>query len=140
MHPRVQVTRVATFSAAHRLFNRHLTEEENARLFGKCAGINGHGHNFKMEVTVFGEVDPTTGMVVNSTELKQIIQTKVLNLLDHKNLDLDVSYFRDEGVVSTSENVVVFIWRCLRPSIDTKLGLEVRLHETENNIFCYRGD
>ena len=140
MHPQVFATRVATFSAAHRLYNKKLTEEENIRLFGKCSNYNGHGHNFKMEVTVFGDVDPITGMVMNSKELMDIIQTKVLNLVDHKNLDLDVSYFRENDLVSTSENIVVFIWKCLRPSIDIKLGLEVKLYETEQNIFYYRGD
>ncbi|KAL5960877.1 6-pyruvoyl tetrahydrobiopterin synthase [Taenia solium] len=140
MNPWVYVTRVATFSAAHRLYNTGLNEEENIRIFGKCAGVNGHGHNFKMEVTVFGEVDPVTGMVLNSTKLKHIIQANVLNLVDHKNLDLDVKYFRETNLVSTSENIVVFIWRCLRSSIDSKMGLEVRLYETENNIFYYRGD
>ncbi|VDM16047.1 unnamed protein product [Hydatigera taeniaeformis] len=140
MNPRVYVTRVETFSAAHRLFNTRLDEEENIRIFGKCAGENGHGHNFKIEVTVLGEVNPITGMVLNSSELRHIIQTNVLNIIDHKNLDLDVKYFREANLVSTSENIVIFIWKCLRSAIDPKLTLEVKLYETESNIFCYRGD
>ncbi|EUB57215.1 6-pyruvoyl tetrahydrobiopterin synthase [Echinococcus granulosus] len=140
MNPRVYVTRVETFSAAHRLFNTSLDKEENTRIFGRCAGENGHGHNFKMEVTVFGEVSPVTGMVIDLKKLKRIIQTNVLNLVDHKNLDLDVKYFRETNLVSTSENIAVFIWRSLRSSIDSKMDLEVKLYETESNIFCYRGD
>ncbi|VDL56511.1 unnamed protein product [Hymenolepis diminuta] len=140
MSPRVSVTRIEHFSAAHRLFNPKLSKEENERIFGKCAGENGHGHNFQVEVTVYGEVDPTTGMVINLNNLKGIINTHVIEPLDHKNVDKDVDHFRDNGVVSTSENIVVFIWNCLRPHIDSKLELEVKLHETCKNTFIYRGD
>ncbi|VDO04829.1 unnamed protein product [Rodentolepis nana] len=140
MCPRVSVTRVEHFSAAHRLFNPKLSKEENEDIFGKCAGENGHGHNFQLEVTVCGEVDPITGMVINLNTLKRIIDTFVMTPLDHKNVDKDVDYFRDNGVVSTSENIVVFIWKSLRPHIDLKLDLEVKLHETCKNIFTYRGD
>lgn len=134
------MTRVEYFCAAHRLFNSNFSKEENEKIFGKCAGENGHGHNFKVEVTVCGEVDPTTGMVINLNDLKQIISTRCMCLLDHKNIDKDVDYFRDNGVVSTSENIVVFVWKCLRPHIDLKLDLEVKLHETCKNIFTYHGE
>ncbi|VDD83965.1 unnamed protein product [Mesocestoides corti] len=140
MSPRVSLKRVATFSAAHRLFNKNLTETENIQLYGKCANANGHGHNYKIEVTVLGEINPVTGMVMNLRDLKRIIQTEVLDVVDHKHLDLDVGYFRESAMVSTAENIVVFIWRRLRPNIDPGLDLEVTLHETESNIFCYRGN
>ncbi|KAM7541226.1 hypothetical protein Aperf_G00000030560 [Anoplocephala perfoliata] len=140
MSPRVSVTRVEYFCAAHRLFTTKLSREENEQFFGKCAGENGHGHNFKVEVTVCGEVDPTTGMVINLNDFKQVINANCIDLLDHKNIDKDVEYFRDNGVVSTSENIVIFIWNRIRPHIDSKLDLEVKLHETCKNIFTYRGE
>lgn len=140
MSPKVSVTRVEHLSAAHRLFNPKLSKEQNESIFGKCAGENGHGHNFQVEITVRGEVDPVTGMVINLTDLKAIIETYVMEPLDHKNIDKDVAYFRDNSIVSTSENIVIFIWDSLRPYIDSKLDLEVRLHETCKNIFTYNGN
>ncbi|KAF0506086.1 6-pyruvoyl tetrahydrobiopterin synthase [Gigaspora margarita] len=85
--------RKETFSAAHRLHSPHLTEEENKELYGKCNNPNGHGHNYTVEITIRGEVDPHTGMVMNLTDLKKCMGVAILDELDHKNLDLDVPYF-----------------------------------------------
>ncbi|XP_072339185.1 6-pyruvoyl tetrahydrobiopterin synthase isoform X2 [Scyliorhinus torazame] len=89
----VMVTRVESFSAAHQLHSNCLNAEENKRIYGKCNNPNGHGHNYKVEVTVRGEVNPLTGMVINITELKEHMQEAIIKPLDHKNLDKDVPYF-----------------------------------------------
>jgi 6-pyruvoyltetrahydropterin/6-carboxytetrahydropterin synthase len=136
--PHVYVTRIESFSAAHRLHSLKLTDDENRKIFGKCNNLNGHGHNYKVEITVQGHVDPDTGMVMNISDLKEVIQG-ALDVLDHKNLDLDVEYFKD--VVSTAENIAVFIWDRLTPRIPIGVVLyEVKLHETEKNVVVYRGE
>uniref|UniRef100_A0A2R8ML94 6-pyruvoyl tetrahydrobiopterin synthase n=1 Tax=Callithrix jacchus TaxID=9483 RepID=A0A2R8ML94_CALJA len=106
--PKAQVSRGISFSASHRLHSKFLSEEENLKLFGKCSNPNGHGHNYKVVVTVHGQIDPATGMVMNLTDLKKHMEEAIMQPLDHKNLDLDVPYFAD--VVSTTENVAVYIW------------------------------
>ncbi|RNA11117.1 6-pyruvoyl tetrahydrobiopterin synthase [Brachionus plicatilis] len=136
----VYITRIESFSSAHRLHNKSLSEEENKQIFSKCN--NCHGHNYKVEITVKGTIDPRTGMVINITILKKIIQD-VLDRLDHKNLDEDVPYFKN--VVSTTENLCVFVWDQIesklisQPDSDCSL-FEVKLHETDKNICCYRGE
>jgi len=137
--PVVHITRVESFSASHRLHSHSLSEEENERLFGKCNHINGHGHNYKVEVTLRGKVDPINGMVVNIVDLKKFIQLAVMDQLDHKNLDKDVSYFKTH--VSTTENLAIYIWQTLlkimpQPSLLHK----VKIHETDKNIVIYKGD
>ncbi|XP_045872283.1 6-pyruvoyl tetrahydrobiopterin synthase isoform X1 [Meles meles] len=94
-HPRARVSRLVTFSATHRLHSKSLSNEENLKLFGKCNNPNGHGHNYKVVVTVHGEIDPVTGMVMNLTDLKEYMEEAIMKPLDHKNLDLDVPYFAD---------------------------------------------
>ncbi|XP_067860443.1 6-pyruvoyl tetrahydrobiopterin synthase isoform X2 [Heptranchias perlo] len=89
----VQVTRVESFSAAHHLHSNCLSAEENKKIFGKCNNPNGHGHNYKVEVTVRGEINQATGMVINLTELKEHMQEAIMKPLDHKNLDKDVPHF-----------------------------------------------
>ncbi|KAF8563515.1 hypothetical protein P879_09936 [Paragonimus westermani] len=134
------LTRIEHFSACHRLHSLHLTDTENRHTFGKCNNPNGHGHNYKLEVTLFGPVDPKTGMVMNLTELNSVIQRNVLDFVDHKNLDKDVDYFRDNSVVSTTENLAVFIWNQLLLSIPRTVLHEVKLWETDKNVITYRGD
>ncbi|XP_078081477.1 6-pyruvoyl tetrahydrobiopterin synthase [Mustelus asterias] len=134
----VLVTRVESFSAAHLLHSNCLSAEENKRTFGKCNNPNGHGHNYKVEVTVRGEVNPQTGMVINITDLKEHMQEAIMQPLDHKNLDKDVPYFAD--VVSTTENVAVFIWDNLQKRLSPSLLYEVKVYETDKNIVVYRGE
>lgn len=139
--PVVYVTRVESFSACHRLHCKSLSDEENKALFGKCNNPNGHGHNYKVEVTVRGPVDAKTGMVINITDLKTIINTAIMDVMDHKNLDLDVPEFRDTELVSTTENVVYVIYESIRKQLPSHVHLyEVKVHETEKNIMSYRGD
>ncbi|KAI9347957.1 hypothetical protein DFJ73DRAFT_835950 [Zopfochytrium polystomum] len=136
MAPIVVISRRESFSAAHRLHSLHLTDEENVNVFGKCNSKNGHGHNYSVEVFVKGEIDQRTGMVMNLTDLKHVLKEKVVDVMDHKNLDLDVEYFKTTP--STAENIVVFIWNSLLPAVP---GLfEVKLHETEHNAVSYRGE
>lgn len=135
MSRKVSLTRIESFSAAHRLHSHQLSEEENRILYGKCNNFHGHGHNYKVEVTVTGAVDETTGMIINITDLKKIIQNKVLDLLDHKNIDLDVEYFCRTKKPSTAENIALFIFEQIRQNIPSSIELEsVKLHETDKNI------
>ena len=125
-----------TFSASHRLHSNFLSDSENKKVYGKCNGVNGHGHNYVIEVTIKGPIDPRTGMIMNLTDLKEIIHEAVMEPLDHKNIDKDVPYFsgsstniKDDndspqqeikdkneistplGIVSTVENIAVFVWK-----------------------------
>ena len=137
--PVVYITRGETFSACHRLHSKHLSDEENRNIFGKCNHINGHGHNYRVEVTLKGNVDPVTGMVYNLTDLKQVMRVSILDFCDHKNLDRDVAYFEEH--TSTTENLVVFIWNNLKKMLPKPdLLYEVKVHETDNNTIYYKGE
>ncbi|MBO3460931.1 6-carboxytetrahydropterin synthase [Aetokthonos hydrillicola Thurmond2011] len=121
------------FSAAHRLAHPHLSSEENFEIYGKCARPNGHGHNYHLEVTVKGEIDPRTGMIVDFVALEQLIKDDVLEPLDHTFLNKDIPYF--EKVVPTAENIAVYITNILRSPIQN-LGChlyKVKLIESPNN-------
>ncbi|TDH03128.1 hypothetical protein EPR50_G00159820 [Perca flavescens] len=132
------ITRAQSFSACHRLHSIHLSDEENKRVYGKCNNPNGHGHNYKVEVTVRGKIDSLTGMVMNLTDLKRCIEEVIMIPLDHKNLDEDVPYFAN--VVSTTENVAVYIWDNMVKVLPSNLLYEIKIHETDNNVVIYRGD
>lgn len=86
---KLSITRIESLSVAHRLNSPQLSADENAKIFGKCNNLNGHGHNYKLEVSVEGSVDPVTGMIINLTDLKEIIKVVVLDVFDHTHLDLD---------------------------------------------------
>jgi 6-pyruvoyltetrahydropterin/6-carboxytetrahydropterin synthase len=131
------ITRRLTFSAAHRLNSDKLTPEENRRVFGKCNHANGHGHNYTLEVTVSGPIDPTTGMVFNLTELKSVMTEVIERDIDHKNLNLDVPAFKDLN--PTAENIAAVLWDMLASRLPPGLLHEVKLIETENNFVSYRG-
>jgi 6-pyruvoyltetrahydropterin/6-carboxytetrahydropterin synthase len=134
----VYLTRRATFSAAHRLWSNYLTQEENIALYDKCANPNGHGHNYVLEVTVRGTPNAHTGMVLNLTELKQAVNEHVIAEVDHKHLNYDVPWL--EGVIPTTEVLVVKFWQRLERVLPEGLLFEVKLYETENNIASYRGE
>jgi len=135
----VYLTRRYRFSAGHRLHNDAFSAEENRRIYGKCNNPNGHGHNYLLEVTVAGKIDPATGMVFDLGALDGIVAGRVLEKLDHKNLNLDMENFRTQ--VPTTENLCVEIYKLLRNPIegagaDRGLQLErVRLEETSMNSF-----
>lgn len=138
MLPIVYFTREQSFSASHRLHSALLSDEANRKVYGKCNNANGHGHNYKLLVTVRGPCDPVTGMVLNLSDLKRYIETAVMERLDHKNLDRDVPYFA--STPSTTENVAVYIWDALRSQFaQPELLYEVKLYETDKNAVVYRG-
>jgi 6-pyruvoyltetrahydropterin/6-carboxytetrahydropterin synthase len=137
MPPQVVVTRRTHFNAAHRLHNPALSDAENARLFGPCANPNYHGHNYNLDVSVAGEVDPGTGYVIDIKTLKDLVATHVLWKLDHRNLNLDVPEFRELN--PTAENIVVTCWRWLAPVIPHGRLVKLVLWETERNLVEYTG-
>lgn len=135
--PLVTVTRLLRFSAAHRVHNPALSDEENARVFGKCNNPNWHGHNYTLEVSVSGDVDPTTGFVINLADVKRVVEEAYVNLVDHKNFNLDVPFMR--GTNPTTENVIVTCWRVLEPALRPARLTRLKLWETENNYVEYEG-
>jgi 6-pyruvoyltetrahydropterin/6-carboxytetrahydropterin synthase len=134
----IYVTRRAEFSAAHYYHNPRLSPEENRRLFGKCNNPNGHGHNYVLEVTVTGEVDPETGMVLDLKDLKAAIEKEVLAAMDHRFLNKEVPVFADK--IPTTENIAIEIWRRLAPNLPTGRLHRVRLFETPDLYVDFYGD
>ena len=128
----VSVFREEHFNAAHRLHNPSWSDAENQRIFGKCNLPHFHGHNYELIVKVTGEIDPETGYVIDMKVLSDIINDKVLNRFDHRNLNEDVAEFKDLN--PTAENIVVVIYNLLRPSISEHLSLQIRLYETPRNF------
>jgi 6-pyruvoyltetrahydropterin/6-carboxytetrahydropterin synthase len=134
----VYLTRREQFAAAHRLFKPELSDEENMKLFGKCSNPNWHGHNYVLEVVVAGEVNPDTGFVMDLKELKEIVRTNVISKVDHKNLNVETEFMK--GKIATSENIVIAIWNELVNKITHGKLYSVKLYETENNYFEYKGE
>ena len=136
----VYVTRREHFNAAHRLFKEEYSDEENLRVFGKCSNPNWHGHNYTLFVTVKGEVNPHTGFVVNLKDLSLLIEKKILEKIDHKNMNLEVDFMK--GRLASTENLVIAIWEELDLGVK-HLGAElhcVKIEETENNTAEYYGN
>ena len=111
----VLLTRKAEFSSSHYYWSDQLSAAENVRLFGKCANRNGHGHNYTLEVTVEGEVDPVSGFVVDLKELKEVMHREVVDVYDHRHLNLEVEEFKH--VIPTTENLAIAIWKRLENRI-----------------------
>ncbi|NWI89255.1 PTPS synthase, partial [Pitta sordida] len=121
--------------------SKSLSDEENLKLFGKCNNPNGHGHNYKgcsISLLVSLQIDPVSGMVLNLTDLKEYMQEAIMEPLDHKNLDKDVPYFAE--VVSTTENVAVFIWENLQQLLPPGILYKVKVCETDQNVVVYKGE
>jgi 6-pyruvoyltetrahydropterin/6-carboxytetrahydropterin synthase len=135
--PRCTVTRRVHFNAAHRLWNPGFSEAENERVFGVCNNPNFHGHNYNLDVSVAGEIDPATGYVLDIHRLKSVAEESVVRHLDHKNLNLDVPWFRDLN--PTAENIAVVCWRLLAPAVAPARLVRIRLWETERNYVDYDG-
>lgn len=132
---KVAVSRKEHFNAAHRLYNPAWSDEKNDAVFGKCNNPNFHGHNYELIVVLTGEPDPDTGYVYDLKALSDIIKEHVLKHFDHKNLNLDTSYFKTLN--PTAENIAIVIWRILRQQIDTQFDLKIKLYETERNFVEY---
>jgi len=135
---RVTVSRSAHFNAAHRLYRKDWTEEQNNAVFGKCNNPNYHGHNYELIVGITGEIDPETGYVIDIKILKDIIADEVETPFDHKNLNLDVPEFANLN--PTAENIVVVIWNRIRSRINAAHDIEVTLYETPRNFVTYKGN
>lgn len=134
----VYVTRRMHFNAAHRLHTDVLTAQENENVYGVCNNPMGHGHNYELEITVKGEPDPVTGMVIDLKDLKDIVQQEIIDRVDHKHLNYDVDFMR--GVVPTAENIVVAFWHQLKDKIPQGELYELTLYETPRNMAIYRGE
>jgi 6-pyruvoyltetrahydropterin/6-carboxytetrahydropterin synthase len=134
------LTRRERFCAAHRMFREEWTDEENARIFGKCSNPNWHGHNYILWVTIKGEVSQEHGFVLNINTLKQIILDNIISKIDHKNINLEVDFMK--GKIATTENIALSIWKELNPLIK-KEGASlhcIKIEETENNSIEYYGE
>ena len=133
----VYVTRRASFSAAHRLFNPAWSDKKNSEVFGKCNNPNGHGHNYDIEVTVGGEPPAETGMVIDLKKLADIVEQEIIEQVDHKNLNVDVDFMR--GTIPTAENLAIAFWAILAPKITEGKLCSIKLFESTNNVVEYRG-
>ena len=138
----VYVSRKEHFNAAHKLYNPAWSKEKNNEVFGPCANENWHGHNFELIVTIKGKPDPDTGFVIDLKKLSVLIRSKVIDKLDHKNLNVDVPFMKDK--LASCENLIVEIWKILEPDIPSisRYGSihSLRLYETPRNFVEYFGE
>ena len=132
------ITARLTFSAAHRLNNPKYDAEWNRRVYGKCDNPRGHGHNYVIHVSVKGTIDPETGMVIDLKVLKDVVRRRIIDRVDHTNLNEDVDFL--QGVVPTAENLARAFWQQLAPAITEGTLHEILLQETEKNSVVYRGE
>ena len=136
----IHITRRERFNAAHRLFRKDFTDEQNLEVFGKCSNPNWHGHNYELYVTVKGNINKQTGFLVNLKNLSSLIKEHVITQLDHKNINLEVPFMK--GKLASTENLAVDIWNELDPHIKS-LGAElhcIKVTESENNFVEYFGN
>src|SRR5690348_13773959 len=135
--PVVTVTRRLKFNAAHRVHNPTFSDEENRATFGKCNNPYGHGHNYTLDVSVSGEVDPATGYVMDLGKLSDLVEREVVDAVDHHNLNVDVPFM--QGIIPTSENLIVAFWRRLEGAVAPATLTRLVLWETDNNYVEYTG-
>jgi 6-pyruvoyltetrahydropterin/6-carboxytetrahydropterin synthase len=134
----VYLTRKAEFSAAHYYHNPQWSAEENQRVFGKCANLNGHGHNYTLEVTVKGEPDAKSGFVIDLKELKAIMHREVLDVMDHRMLNKEVPEFATQ--IPTTENLAISIWKRLEGKLKIARLHRVRVYETPDLFVDFYGE
>jgi 6-pyruvoyltetrahydropterin/6-carboxytetrahydropterin synthase len=135
--PTCVVTRRLNFNAAHRVYDPALSNDENAELFGPCSHPNFHGHNYELDVSVEGEIDSSTGYVMDLGRLKALVERELLRHLDHRNLNMDVPFL--QGVNPTAEQIAVACWRVLEPLVTPARLRRIRLWETPRNYVDYHG-
>ncbi len=135
----IYITRRETFNAAHKLSREEWSPEKNLEVFGKCSNHNWHGHNFQLFVTVKGIPNPETGFVINLKTLSKILKEKVIEEIDHKNLNLDVPFLK--GIMASTENIAIAIWDLIEEDIRSCGGelAKIKIIETENNFVDYYG-
>ena len=134
----IYLTRKAEFAASHFYHNPDFTPEENLRAFGKCSNLNGHGHNYLLEVTVKGEIDPQTGFVVDLKELKETMNREVIDAMDHRHLNKEVPEF--SKLIPTTENLAIAIWKRLSPHFRVARLHRVRIHESSELFADFYGE
>jgi 6-pyruvoyltetrahydropterin/6-carboxytetrahydropterin synthase len=132
------LTRKVEFSSAHYYWIDSWSKDENERVFGKCANRNGHGHNYTLEVTVAGEVDPISGFVVDLKDVKEILEREVVNVYDHRHLNLEVPEF--QNALPTTENIAVAIWKRLDGKIPNARLHRIRVYEMDDLFADYYGE
>jgi 6-pyruvoyltetrahydropterin/6-carboxytetrahydropterin synthase len=135
MDLKAAIVRKSHFNSAHRLNNENWSDDKNRDVFGKCNNENFHGHNYDLEVKVIGQIDPQTGFVMNAKNLKEIIDTEVIDRYDHRNLNLDTQDFKTLN--PTAENIAKVIYERIRLKINNEFELKIKLYETERNIVEY---
>jgi 6-pyruvoyltetrahydropterin/6-carboxytetrahydropterin synthase len=134
----VYLTRKEYFCASHRLYNPDYSDEKNFKIYGKCSYPNGHGHNYDLEVTVVGQPDESTGMIIDLKDLSEMIRREITEKVDHRNLNVDVDFLR--GIIPTAENLVRIFWKVLDSSMQNCRLYSIKLSETPNNYAEYRGE
>ena len=134
---KITVCRKAHFNSAHKLANNNWSNEKNFDVYGKCSYENYHGHNYELIVKLTGDIDPETGMLMDLSILKNIIKKEVEDVLDHKNLNLDIPYFKD--LIPSTENLAIFIWNRLKGAIEIECDLSIVLYETPRNFVEFSG-
>jgi len=134
----IYLTRRERFNAAHRMYREEWSDEKNLAVFGKCSNPNWHGHNYELFVTVCGDPDPETGLLINLKELSRIIRERIIRQLDHKNINLEVPFMK--GKIASTENLAIAIWDELeQPLKEKEITLfSVRISESENNFIEYK--
>jgi 6-pyruvoyltetrahydropterin/6-carboxytetrahydropterin synthase len=132
------VTRRMRFNAAHRVFNPAFSDAQNEATFGKCNNPNWHGHNYDLEVSVEGEIDPDTGYVLDLAKLRDIVDRALIEQVDHRNFNLDVEFMK--GIIPTAENIIVEFWKILESAVAPARLTKLLLRETENNYVEYNGN
>lgn len=135
MPEKICLTKVYEFFSAHRLNCKKLSKEENLKIFGKCNNFQGHGHNYILEVTVTGKINPKTGMLIDLRNLDNIVN-EVLKKLNYKRLDIEVKYFQD--IPPSGENIIQYLWKNLEKKIKPTQLYKLKLWETRDNYFEYR--
>jgi len=134
----IYLTRKCEFSASHYYHNPEWSPEENRRIFGKCANLDGHGHNYTLEVTVKGEINSTTGFVVDLKQLKDILNDEVVEAMDHRHLNKEVPEFA--ALIPTTENLAIAIWNRLRPKLEVAKLHRIRVYEMPDLFVDYYGE
>ncbi len=132
------VTKRVEFSAAHRLFNPEYSDEKNEEIYDKCNNYYGHGHNYKLEVTVKGYPSPDIGYVIDLKKLKKLLYDEIVSKVDHKHLNYDVDFLK--GIIPTVENLAVVFWRLLENKLPTGKLHRIRIYETINSFVDYFGE
>jgi 6-pyruvoyltetrahydropterin/6-carboxytetrahydropterin synthase len=134
----IYLTRKENFCASHRLYNQKFSQEKNLEVYGKCAYPSGHGHNYELSVTIAGNPDPETGMILDLKKLSELINEEIIEKVDHKHLNIDVDFL--DGIIPTAENLAKAFWKILESKIKHGKLYSIVVSETDNNFAEFRGE